>query len=367
VKPRVLFVSGTRYALPLEGAMARKWEALAGELDLRVLARGRDGNDPRFALELPENGILWRVSLFRHVARQLRAFQPDAVLTEGPVEAASCLRARKLVGSHVPVVTDIHGDWRTATRLYGSRLRHVLSWTAERVSTRALREVDGVRTLSPFTSDLVREVGVEPLAEFPAFIDLSGFEGPRVELPAQPRAAFVGVLERYKGLSTLIATWDLVRAQLPEARLAMVGAGHAEAEVRRFVERSEGSVTWVERLDNTEVAAFLDASTCLFLPSESEGLPRIVMEAFCRGRPVVATRAGGVPDLVRDGENGYVLERGDAEGLAAALVRVLGDPAEARRLAAGAAASDGPWRATPEDFATRTRAVVEAVLARREP
>jgi glycosyltransferase involved in cell wall biosynthesis len=91
------------------------------------------------------------------------------------------------------------------------------------------------------------------------------------------------------------------------------------------------------------------------------------MESFCRGRPVVATRAGGVPDLVRDGENGYVLERGDAEGLATALVRVLGDPAEAQRLAAGAATSDGPWRATPEDFATRTRAVVDAVLARREP
>src|SRR4051812_39299879 len=230
--------------------MARKWDALTEQLDLRVLARGGGADDSRFALELPENGILWRLLLFRHVARQLREFQPDVVLTEGPVEAASCLRARKLIRSDVPVVTDIHGDWRTATRLYGSRLRHVLSWTAERVSTRALREVDGVRTLSPFTSDLVRELGVEPLAEFPAFIDLSGFEGPRAELPAQPRAAFVGVLERYKGISTLMATWDIVRRDLPEARLAMVGAGHATAEVERFVERSAGSVTWVERLDN---------------------------------------------------------------------------------------------------------------------
>src|SRR4051812_1104160 len=250
MKPRVLFVSGTRYSLPLQGALARKWEALSEQFDVRVLARGTGGGDPRFSLTLPENGIIWRVLLFRHVARQLKEFRPDAVLTEGPVEAASCLRARKLVGSRVPVVTDIHGDWRTSTRLYGSRLRHMLSWTAKRVATRALQEVDGVRTLSPFTSALVREVGVEPLAEFPAFIDLSGFEAPRVELPAEPRAAFVGVLERYKGLSTLMATWDIVRRDLPEARLAMVGAGHATAEVERFVERSAGSVTWVERLDN---------------------------------------------------------------------------------------------------------------------
>jgi glycosyltransferase involved in cell wall biosynthesis len=367
VKPRVLFVSGTRYALPLQGAMARKWDALSEQVEVRVLARGEGDGDPRFSLALPGNGILWRVLLSRYVARELRAFQPDAVLAEGPVEAASCVRARLLAGSEVPVVTDIHGDWRTSTRLYGSRLRRLVSGKAERVATKGLRKADGVRTLSPFTSDLVRGVGVEPLAEFPAFIDLSGFEGPRAELPAQPRAAFVGVLERYKGLSTLMETWDLVRAELPDARLAMVGDGHAVAEVERFVARSEGSVTWAPRLANDEIAGFLDAATCLFLPSESEGLPRIIMESFCRGRPVVATRAGGVPDLVRDGENGFLLERGDAPGLAAALVRVLGDPEEARRLAAGAAASDGLWRATPEDFAARTRAVVDAVLARREP
>src|SRR3954469_11067600 len=167
--------------------MARKWDALAEQLDVRVLARGDGPDDPRFSLTLPENGIVWRVLLFRHVARQLKEFRPDAVLAEGPVEAASCLKARRVVGSSVPVVTDIHGDWRTSTRLYGSRLRRVLSWTAERVATRGLQGADGGGTLSPFPSDLVREVGVEPLAEFPAFIDLSGFEGPRVDLPAQPQ------------------------------------------------------------------------------------------------------------------------------------------------------------------------------------
>jgi glycosyltransferase involved in cell wall biosynthesis len=114
------------------------------------------------------------------------------------------------------------------------------------------------------------------------------------------------------------------------------------------------------------VAELLDASTCLVLPSQSEGLPRIVMEAFCRGRAVVATRVGGVPDLVRDGENGLLVDRGDAAGLAAALGRILGSQEEAERLASGAAATDGPWRATPEDFAARTRALVDHALGRTE-
>jgi glycosyltransferase involved in cell wall biosynthesis len=133
-----------------------------------------------------------------------------------------------------------------------------------------------------------------------------------------------------------------------------------------FVARSERTVTWRERLAGDEVAQLLDSSTCLVLPSQSHGLPGIVMEAFCRGRPVVATAVGGVPDLVRDGENGLLVRRADAHGLGAALGRVLADPQEAARLAAGAAATTGPWRATPEDFARRTRALVEAALARTQ-
>jgi glycosyltransferase involved in cell wall biosynthesis len=137
--------------------------------------------------------------------------------------------------------------------------------------------------------------------------------------------------------------------------------------VERFVGTSEGSVTWRPTLDNAEIGSFLDASTCLVLPSQSEGLPRIVMESFCRGRPVIATRVGGVPDLVRDDVNGLLVKSGDADGLAAALVRVLGSPDEARRLADAAAASDGPWKASAEEFAQRTRQLVEAVLAQAAP
>ncbi|MDX6514999.1 MAG: hypothetical protein QOH73_665 [Gaiellaceae bacterium] len=367
-RPRALFVARTRYALPLGESLARKWDALAAQLDVRVLARGSGSGDGRFDLSLPRNGLACQLLLPRAVAGALRSFGPDVVLAQSPYEAAACLLARRLTGTDVPIVTDIHGDWRTSTRLYGSRLRRLATLPADLVSGIALRRVDGVRTLSPFTSELVRSRGIEPLAEFPAFVDLSAFvERPPVPLPDRPRAAFVGVLEAYKGLPTLFAAWGIVRERLPDARLALVGSGHATREVEHFVGRSGGSVTWVPRLENAAIPSFLDEATCLFLPSESEGLPRIVMESFCRGRPVVATRAGGVPDLVRDGENGFVLERGDAPGLAAALVHVLGNADEARRLAAGAAASNGPWRASAEEFAARTRALVDAVLVGREP
>jgi glycosyltransferase involved in cell wall biosynthesis len=366
-RPRVLFVARTRYALPLSDALARKWDALAEELDLRVLARGSGNGDARFALRLPANGVACQLALAGEVARELQELDPDAVLAQGPFDAAAALHARSRTGWHGPVVSDVHGDWRASTRLYGNPVRGIISLPLALAARRALRRVDGVRTLSAFTTGLVERVGVEPLAEFPAYVDLDGFEAPRMPLPARPQAVFVGVLEPYKGLRTLRHAWDAVRAVQPHARLVVVGRGHAAQATRRFVAHAEGSVEWRERLAQDEVAQLLDESTCLVLPSQSEGLPRIVMEAFCRGRSVVATAVGGVPDLVRDGDNGLLVPRANAGALGAALVRVLGDPAEAARLAVGAAATSGPWHASPEEFARRTRVLVERALAGRQP
>ena len=85
---------------------------------------------------------------------------------------------------------------------------------------------------------------------------------------------------------------------------------------------------------------------------------RVLVEAFCRGRPAVASRVGGIVDLVRDGENGLLVSPQDPQALADALLRVLSDAALAERLAAAAAASAADWVATPEEYAARLEALV---------
>ena len=97
----------------------------------------------------------------------------------------------------------------------------------------------------------------------------------------------------------------------------------------------------------------------LLLPSFSEGLPRVVMEAFARGRPVVGARAGGIPDIVQDGVNGVLVDPRDPASIAAGVVRVLGDRALLERLAAAAARDAERWLQTPEDFARQMRELVE--------
>ena len=98
------------------------------------------------------------------------------------------------------------------------------------------------------------------------------------------------------------------------------------------------------------------------LPSRSEGLGRVVVEAFCRGRGVVATRVGGIPDIVEDGTTGLLVPPEDPRSLADALVRVLSDRALAERLGVAGRIAVEPWLATPEQYARQIRDLVEAVL-----
>jgi glycosyltransferase involved in cell wall biosynthesis len=364
-RPRVLFVSRTRYRLPLEAALARKWDALAHELDLRVLATAAHGggDDERFRLVAARTPSFYLSLPFR-VARELRSFRPDVIVAQSPYEAASALAGRRLAGSRARVLLEVHGDWRTATRLYGSPLRRFAEPLGRGAARAAVRRADAVRTVSAFTSSLVRELGVEPAATFTTYFDVSAFQArPPAPLPDRPKALFVGVLERYKNVHGLAAAWRLAAPRVPAATLQVVGRGREREEVERLVHDLPAQTTWNEELPPEGVAAALDAATVLVLPSFSEGLPRVAMEAFVRGRGVIGSRAGGIPDIVEDGVSGVLVPSGDAPALADALIRVLSDRELTRRLAEGAHASAARWVQTPQEFAGRMRALVDELRA----
>ena len=324
---------------------------------------GGEGRNEEFRLVRPLPGIdgpAFYAGLPARIARELRAFVPDAVVAQGAHETAAALAGRALARANTAVIADIHGDWRAPTRLYGSRLRGLLNPAADRLAETALRRADGVRTVTGYTTRLVRGLAVEPADEFPAYMDFESFQAPVVPLPEAPRALFVGVLERYKNVDGLAEAWRLAAPRVAGARLRLVGSGTRTDVVERLAEELPG-VEWSRRLSQADVAAALDASTCLVLPSRSEGMGRVVIEAFCRGRGVIGSRVGGIVDLVEDGVNGVLVDPEDTNGLAEALVRLLSDRGLAERLGAGASASAARWMISPEEFARRLRELVERV------
>ncbi len=364
-------VGRTRYRLPLSESLERKFAALGAKLDVHVLASAADGStsDARFRLwrKLPVlDGPAFYATLPFRLALELRRFGPDAITTQSPYEAIAVVAGRSLARRNAALIVELHGDWRTFSRLYGSPLRQALAPATDRLAPWALRHADAVRTLSAYTTGLAREAGVEPAAEFIAFTDLEAFtDTPPAPLPETPEALFVGVLERYKNIESLAAAWRIVAAWMPEARLRLVGDGHRRDVVKSLVAQLPERVSWTPSLSTGGIVDALDAATLLLLPSRAEGTPRVVLEAFCRGRTVVGGRVGGVPDVVEDGVSGLLVDPDDVEGLAEAIMRVLSNRALAERMGRAARERVETFLFTPEEFAERTAELVEKAVTAR--
>ena len=239
-------------------------------------------------------------------------------------------------------IADLHGDWRAPTRLYGSKLRGLLSPVADRVALSALRNADGIRTVTGYTTGLVRGLGLEPADEFPAYMDFDSFlQAPPQPLPTSPAGAVRrrarALQERRRSRGCLASR----RASRPRGSFAPRRVGDVAARRRAAGARLAGA----DELDRAPCAERCGGGARRVdgprpaLPLRRNG-PR-VDRSLLPGAAVVASRVGGIPDLVEDGVNGLLVEPGNISALAEALVPVLADRELAVRLGAGAEASSG--------------------------
>jgi glycosyltransferase involved in cell wall biosynthesis len=364
VRRRLLFVARGHTSLPLAPWLLKRWDALSQEFDVRVLNAGAGSGDPRFRL-LPVRSTAFYPRLPFAIAQELKAFRPDAVVASDPFVGAAALAGRTLARVPAKVIVELHGDPRTFTRAYGSSKRRWVARAADAVARFAIARADSTRAVSRFTSAIAEEIrGVPATASFLAYSDLSAFAGtPPAPVPEQQRLVFVGALELYKNIDGLADAWRTVAPRFPGATLSIVGQGSRRYVVERLVADLPGRVEHHPRLEPPAVAAEMDAARALVLPSWPEGLGRVVLEAFARGRPVIGTDGGGIPDIVTDGVDGLLIPRADTAALADAMTRVLEDRELCERLGAAARETYGRWHQTPEDLVRNYADLVERTLA----
>ena len=156
-----------------------------------------------------------------------------------------------------------------------------------------------------------------------------------------PRLLFVGYLRPEKGIHNLLDAFEALRRKRP-LKLTLVGGTdkrtNAESSAQERIRNSpfRDDITLTGMLEFGEPIFQLYRSHDVFvLPSLSEGTPRTLVEARSFGCPVVATRAGGIPSSVVDGETGLLVEPNDSTGLAAAIERILTDEPLRRKLIEG--------------------------------
>jgi len=157
-----------------------------------------------------------------------------------------------------------------------------------------------------------------------------------------PVVGTVARLHRQKGVAYLLKAAERLVKSRPGVKVVVVGGGPLERKFRRALERGGLGRTVVLLGERADAADLMELFDVFVLPSLWEGLPLVLAEAAARGKPVVAADIDGVREVIRNGETGLLVPPKDPEALAAAVDRLLGDPALAGGLAARAQAEIPP-------------------------
>ncbi len=232
----------------------------------------------------------------------------------------------------VPLVVTLHCS---LSRTVESRRRRPLTVLGPAVERSVVRRADAVLVLTEPAARAAVEDGVHPdrVHVVPSGFDPRLFAGPHADPTPHvphPRVLFAGRLADQKRPLDAVAAHALMPS---DVHLVVVGDGPLRARVHAAVAASPARdrVHLLGLAPHEQVPAHLRHADVFVLPSQYEELGSVLVEAMASGLPVVANRVGGIPALVRDGVTGRLVERGDVEGLAAALTAALTDRRTTRR------------------------------------
>jgi glycosyltransferase involved in cell wall biosynthesis len=350
---RICFLGGTRFDRPLDVTTAKKFRQLRALAELFVIGFSQDLRPRRFTenahfyllpkLPLP---ILRYVQIFllgpclavwlivRHGVHILVAQSPY----EGfAATLAKCIAG--WLGYKVALVVESHGDFEES--VFWQR-RVMLPMLYRRLMRRAaqfaLKKADCLRSISAFTrQQLERRAPGKPIVQFPTWTDIDVFRqaGNQAREATEQIILYTGVLIPRKGVHHLVNAFAHVAKDFPQVRLVIVGDAENAAYAAELQEQVRqlglsGRVQFIGVLPQVELASWMRKAWTFVLPSLSEGLGRVVIEAMAAGTPVIGSRVGGIMEMVEDGSTGFLIPPGDEVGLADKLCWLLDHPEEAR-------------------------------------
>jgi glycosyltransferase involved in cell wall biosynthesis len=161
-------------------------------------------------------------------------------------------------------------------------------------------------------------------------LEASFHEAVRVPIPAVQRLVCVGRLCEQKGQLLLVEAARMLKQRGVAFELVLAGDGEMRDEIEHLIAASglQACIRITGWISSSQVREELLAARCMVLPSFAEGLPVVIMEAMALRRPVISTYVAGIPELVRHGENGWLIPAGEVDALADAMRECLSAPLE---------------------------------------
>lgn len=265
------------------------------------------------------------------------------LVAQSPYEgfaAAWVKRLANITGKRVALIVENHGDFEAAPflqrRVLWPQAYRLLS---ARMAAFAFRHADALRVVSSATRRQVEAWSTgKPLVQFPAWTDFDLFSSNRrTNAEGPPIILFAGTVTPLKGVHVLLDAFAAVSANIPGVRLHIAGLAGDARYRRQLSAQAErlgvhGAMRFLGYLTQRDLASEMAGATVLVLPSLSEALGRVLLEAMASGIPVIGSRVGGIPDLIVDGQTGFLVPPGDAAALAVRLRWILTHPGEAYRM-----------------------------------
>lgn len=219
------------------------------------------------------------------------------------------------------LVTILDVNYLTQPGTYDAAFVRYARWSV----TRAARNADGLMTISAFSrSEISRHLGVDPekiSVVYPGLEPLP--EGTFAAPLDRPYALYVGATEKHKNIGLLLDAWEKLDHGLTLAIVGRPGRDHADLAARAA--KSGGRVLLVGSVDQTQLEAWYRNAVAFLFPSLAEGFGYPPLEAMQRGVPVIASRAGSLPEVL--GDAAAYFTPNDPEELVSRLSEVVGDGA----------------------------------------
>jgi glycosyltransferase involved in cell wall biosynthesis len=270
---------------------------------------------------------------FFNLRQIIRQYKPDLINAHLPVPGIADMAF--LARGKTPFVPTYHAG----SMKKGSSLVDTALGIYERVFLKQLlRRSNKIICVYPrFIQTLLGEKAT--LTFLPPGVDVSVFKPAAQRNITKQTILFVGRIDHttdWKGLRTLLGAFKIVLISRPKAQLQIVGSGDAVAFYQDIVRQLDitKNVVFSGILRGKELAAAYRNAATLVLPSESdaESFGIVLIEAMACGLPVIGSRIGGIPNVIRDNENGLLVQPRNPEDLAAAITHLLSSPELAMRF-----------------------------------
>jgi len=337
-----LFIGTADYDLTkIDETIQKKWEGLAANIDAFVLARGQTLRARKYGAEFYLTPKIfgkigmpaWMLMGFLRGLWIIMTERIDVIVAQSPALdgfVAACLKTI----TRRELIVEIHGDWIESPFFYFDiPFARVVKKILIALGKFSLLRADKIRVISRATEKLARKYyRGQPIYKFPTFTDIDIFKT-ETDLSYKPIIMYAGWLYRLKGVHFLIEAFGRLQAKYPDFRLLIVGDGPYRKDLEALAAK-----LGVRRIEFTgwkplaEVKDHMRHSTCFVLPSLSEGLGRVLIEAAMLKKPSIGTNVDGIPDIIQEGVNGYLFAPGNVDELAGKLDKLMGDKDLVRKM-----------------------------------